>query len=157
MQTWRELLLQIVRDGQQRIRCFARRLFCDPLQLSHAKQCGVLGEVSGDFFRREPSIRVVLVAFASDCGFLDLFGRREHLLRAKGEAVHLSCLAGPSLIAVEGGVNATQDGFQRNSRFLPGLDQSPVERGEKQQRAAPPLEVFFDFSEVIEVVVQETI
>jgi len=57
------------------------------------------------------------------------------------------------VVLVESRVDATERGLQRNAGFLPGFDQRPVERGKQQNASPPTLEVFFDFGEVVEVVV----
>jgi hypothetical protein len=55
-------------------------------------------------------------------------------------------------VLVEGLVDATQNGFQRNSGFAPGLNQCPVERAEQQDGAAAAAEALLDLGEVFEVV-----
>ena len=89
--------------------------------------------------------------------FLLLLRCFHHRLRAPGEAVDpaLAALLLPRFVLVKGLIDPAQGHFQRNARLAPGLDQRPVERGEQQQRAPSPLEVLFDFGEVIEVVVHE--
>ena len=90
-------------------------------------------------------------------GFAGLLDGFEDGLRAPGEAVDLALAAvaeagALGVVLVEGGVDAAQDGFERNTGLAPGLDQRPVERGEHEQRAAALLEAGLDLGEVVEVV-----
>ena len=52
----------------------------------------------------------------------------------------------------EGLVNPFAGRLERNARVLPGLDQGPVQRRQKDLRAARPLEMLLDLREVIEIV-----
>ncbi len=65
------------------------------------------------------------------------------------------CLV-PRNAFVEGAVDASQDGFERYSCFLPGLDERPVEGGEHEQGASTLLEAFFDPGEVVEVILHRS-
>ena len=56
------------------------------------------------------------------------------------------------IVLVEGVVDAAQHSFQGNPSLAPGFDQSPVQRGQHQQRAAPLLKPFFDLGKVVEVI-----
>jgi len=83
-------------------------------------------------------------SFRAYVGFLHILGGREHLLGAKGEAVDFTRPRRPFGIVLERGINAAQDGFERDARVLPGLDQRPVERREQQRGAAVALEMLLD-------------
>src|SRR5262249_845520 len=86
--------------------------------------------------------------------FLHILRRSQHLLRAEPQAVDLARFGWTPFIVVEGCIYPAQHSFQRNSGVLPGFNQGPIERGEHENTPAPPLEVLFDFGEVVEVILQ---
>ena len=118
----------------------------------------VLVEERGDALGFEAGLARLAGCGGSDAGggFDELFGGLHDGLRAPGEAVDFAqtaaSLVGASVIFVEGGIDAAQDGFERNAGFAPGFDQRPVERVEQKDGAAAAAEALFDLGEVFEVV-----
>ena len=60
------------------------------------------------------------------------------------------CLA--CLVFIEGIIDAAQDGSEGYPSLAPGVDERPVQGRKQQNGAAAPLEVLFDFREVVDVV-----
>src|ERR1019366_2560161 len=69
------------------------------------------------------------------------------------QAVDLARATRTPLPLVEGRVNASQHGFQRNAGVLPDFHQRPVQRRQQGERAAASLEVVLDLGEIVEVVI----
>ncbi len=119
---------------------------------------GVLVEVGGDAFGLEAGLAGLVGGGGSEAGggFDELFGRLQDGLGAPGEAIDLAQAAagflGASVIFVEGGVDAAEDGFEGDAGLAPGLDQGPVEGVEQEDGAAAAAEALFDLGEVFVVV-----
>src|SRR5579871_2006952 len=88
----------------------------------------------------------------SESRLLRLLGCRQNLLRTVGETVDLLGFGRLSFIGIESRINAAQGGFQRDTRFLPGIDQGPIQSGKKKNRSPAPLKMFFNFGEIVEVI-----
>ena len=77
-------------------------------------------------------------------------------LGAPGEAVDLAGAARTAqllgVVLIEGGIDAAEDGLERDAGLAPGLDEGPVEGREHKERAAALLEAGLDLGEVVEVV-----
>src|SRR5262249_10745535 len=99
---------------------------------SSLQQSSVPAQVGGNFLRRDPgrSVGVLACAWRTDCGFFSVLRRGQNFLSAIGQAVDLARLAWPAVVFVKRGVDARQDGLERNPRVLPGLNQRPVQGGE---------------------------
>ena len=121
---------------------------------------GVAVEVAGDAGGLEAGLARfggVGGGGGADGGFAGLLDGFEDGLGAPGEAVDLALAAvaeagALGVVLVEGGVDAAQDGFERDAGLAPGFDQRPVERGEHEDGAAALLEAGLDLGEVVEVV-----
>src|SRR5579875_1798713 len=81
------------------------------------------------------------------------------LLRAIGQSVDAPrARSRPALfIFLKRSVNASQNSFKWHAGLAPGLNQRPVQGGKQKHRTAFPLEVFFDFRKVVEIVFQDVL
>ncbi len=61
------------------------------------------------------------------------------------------------VVFVEGCVYALQYCCQRDPRLAPGFDQCPVDGRKQKQRPAAALEVFFNLSEIVEVILHDSV
>src|SRR5215510_13287181 len=78
--------------------------------------------------------------------------QRFDLLLAEEQRVDLAPAVQALIVSVERGVDAAQHDVKRDAALLPGFDQRPVERRYPHVAAAPLNKLFFDFSEIVEVV-----
>ena len=95
----------------------------------------------------------------ADGGFLHRFHGGDHFLGAVSQAVdppHAGFVF-TGVIFVECGVDSLKHRGQRDAGLAPGLDQRPVDGGKQKQRSAAALEVFFNLSEVVEVILHECV
>src|SRR4051794_34757439 len=92
----------------------------------------------------------------TDGRLFHLFGGRKDFLRAISQAVDLLGFGRTAVVFIECLIDAAQRGLERDAGVFPGLDQRPIERGEKERRAPALLKALFDLGEVVEVVFQES-
>src|SRR5215467_7498948 len=78
--------------------------------------------------------------------------QRLDLLLAEEQRIDFAPAVESLIVPVERGVDAAQYDVQRDAPPLPCLDQRPVERRDQHVTAAPLNKLFFDFSEIVEVV-----
>ena len=105
------------------------------------------------FFRAGPGRR------GADSGLLHSVHGGDHFLGAISQPIHSphASFVLARVVFVEGSVYALQHCCQRDARLAPGFNQRPIDGGQQKQRPAAALEVFFNLSKVVEVILHDCV